>query len=93
MTATAPAITLLTQPNCALCEHAKQVLARVARDIPLTVTEVDLGSAAGRALAEQADVLFAPGVLLDGRPFGYGRLSERKLRKALTAHTAPSRTT
>lgn len=86
------AVTLLTQPNCALCEHAKQVLARVATDIPLTVTEVDLGSDDGRAMAEQADVLFAPGVLLDGRPFGYGRLSERKLRKALTAGTAPAPT-
>jgi len=29
-------------------------------------------------------VLFAPGVLLDGHPFSFGRLSERKLRKALT---------
>ena len=86
------AITLLTQPTCALCEHAKQVLARVATDFPLTVTEVDLGSDDGRALAEQADVLFAPGVLLDGRAFGYGRLSERKLRKALTASIAPAPT-
>lgn len=86
------AITLLTQPNCALCEHAKQVLARVATDIPLTVTEIDLGSQEGRALAGQADVLFAPGVLLDGRSFCSGRLSERKLRKALNASTSPAPT-
>jgi len=32
-------------------------------------------------------VLFAPGVLLDGKPFGYGRLSERKLRRALAQRT------
>jgi hypothetical protein len=37
----------------------------------------------GRDLGARAGVLFAPGVLLDGRPFGYGRLSERKLRRAL----------
>jgi hypothetical protein len=36
-----------------------------------------------RALATSAGVLFAPGLLVDGRPFGYGRLSERRLRRAL----------
>lgn len=80
-------VTLLTQPNCTLCHHAKQVLARVARDVPLEVEELDLGGDEGRRLAADAGVSFAPGVLLDGRPFGYGRVSERKLRKALAAHT------
>jgi hypothetical protein len=28
-------------------------------------------------------VLFAPGVLVDSRPFSFGRLSERKLLRAL----------
>lgn len=86
-------VTLLTQANCALCEHAKAVLARAGHDFPLTVEEIDVGSDTGRRLATEAGVLFAPGVLLDGRPFGYGRLSERKLRKALghaPARTAPA---
>ena len=76
-------VTLLTQPDCGLCEHAKHVLATVGRDHPLTVTEIDLTGAAGRALGERAGVLFAPGVLIDDEPFSYGRLSERRLRKAL----------
>lgn len=85
-------LTLLTQPNCASCEHAEQVLARVARDVPITIEEIDLGSDRGRQLAAENGVLFAPGVLLDGQPFSYGRLSERKLRKALAAapHAKPS---
>ncbi len=77
------AITLLTQADCALCEHAKGVLARVGADHPLEVTEVDLATEQGRALAAKAGVLFAPGVLVEDRPFGYGRLSERRLRRAL----------
>jgi glutaredoxin len=77
------AVTLLTQADCSLCEHAKQVLARVGEDHPLDVTEIDLASEQGRALAARAGVLFAPGVLVDGRPFGYGRLSERRLRRVL----------
>jgi hypothetical protein len=76
-------ITLLTQEDCALCEHAKDVLARVAADHPITVTEIDLRSETGAALALDAGVMFAPGVLLDGRAFSYGRLSERRLRKTL----------
>ena len=76
-------ITLLTQADCALCQHAKGVLARVGADHPLEVTEIGLESEEGRALAVQAGVLFAPGVLVDGRPFGYGRISERRLRRTL----------
>jgi len=77
------AITLLTQADCALCEHAKKVLARVGEDHPIQVTEIDVASEQGRALATGAGVLFAPGVLVDGCPFGYGRLSERRLRRSL----------
>lgn len=77
-------ITLLTQTDCHLCEHAKQVLARVGADHPLEVEEISLDADRGRALAAEAGVLFAPGILLDGAPFGFGRLSERKLRRALT---------
>ena len=82
-------ITLLTQPDCDMCNHAKTVLARVSADHPIHVAEIDLRSDTGRRLAADVGVLFAPGILLDGRPFGHGRLSERKLRRALA--TAPDR--
>lgn len=81
-------VTLLIQDNCDLCDHAKAVLDRLSQDpavpVRLQVSEVDLASKQGRQLARDAGVLFAPGVLLDGKPFAHGRLSERKLRKALT---------
>jgi len=83
-------VTLLTQADCTLCGHAKAVLARVGADHRITVAEVDLASEHGRELALAAGVMFAPGVLLDGKPFSYGRLSERKLRKALTTRTIAS---
>ncbi len=77
------AITLLTQEDCAYCEHAKAVLARVGEDHPLEVTEISLASEQGHALAARAGVPFAPGLLVEGRPFGYGRISERRLRRTL----------
>lgn len=87
-------VTLLTRPDCGLCEHAKKVIARVGADHPLEVTpeparvrrhEVSLSSAEGQQAAAAAGVLFAPGILLDDAPFSYGRLSERRLRQALSA--------
>ncbi|MBC9725001.1 glutaredoxin family protein [Streptomyces sp. TRM68367] len=80
-------ITVLTQADCALCEHAKTVLAKAGADHPLDITEIDLTSEEGRRLGAEAGVLFAPGVLLNGEPFSYGRLSERRLRRALKAAT------
>jgi glutaredoxin len=86
---TAPVqITLLTQPSCAMCELAKEILTRLGDEYPLSVSEVDLASDDGRRLAGDAGVLFAPGVLVDGQPFSYGRLSERKLRRLLDRNTA-----
>lgn len=76
-------ITLLTQDDCAFCDDAKHVLHRVGSEFPLQVNEVGLASEEGQTLARAAGVLFAPGVLLDGEPFSYGRLSERKLRRTL----------
>jgi glutaredoxin len=82
------AVTLMTQADCALCERAKQVLARVGRDHPLAIEEISLDTPAGRELAVRDGVLFAPGILLDGELFGYGRLSEKKLRKELDRRKA-----
>ncbi|MGI8537328.1 MAG: glutaredoxin family protein [Mycobacteriales bacterium] len=78
-------VTLLTSEDCLMCQHAKKVLADVGRDHQLDIEEVALDTERGRRLATEHGVLFAPGVLLDGRAFGYGRLSERKLRRALAA--------
>lgn len=81
-------VTLLTQSNCGLCEQAKEVLDRLAAEFPLVVEVVDLTSDRGRQLAQGSGMAFPPGVLLDGRPFSYGRLSERKLRRELERHPA-----
>jgi glutaredoxin len=86
---TAPVeITLLTQAACAYCDHAKDVLHRVGMDYPLRIIEIDLATDEGLQLARRAGVIFAPGVLIDGEPFSYGRLSERKLRRSVGTRAA-----
>jgi glutaredoxin len=84
-------VTLLTQRHCALCDHAKDVLARVGQQYRLRIIEASLDSEDGRQLAAYAGVLFAPGVLIEGQLFSFGRLSERRLVRDLdrriAAHT------
>ena len=82
-------ITVLTQPDCAFCERAADVLARVSHDHPLAVRHVPLDSDEGRALSQRHGVLFAPGVFLDGQLLSYGRLSERRLRRQLARRSSP----
>ena len=81
-------VLLLTQPACDFCDHAKAVLARLQQEFELNVEVADLDSPDGRRLAQTLAIVFAPGVLLDGELFSYGRLSERKLRKELQQRTA-----
>ena len=81
-------ITIVTTADCAFCEQAKQVLERVAADVQVAVREVPLDSPEGRRIAERVAAPFLPVVLLDGEAFSYGRLSERRLRKALAGQVS-----
>lgn len=76
-------ITIVTTADCVFCEQAKDVLARVGNEAAIVVREVPLDSAEGRQISQKAAALFPPVVLLDGEALSYGRLSERRLRKAL----------
>lgn len=76
-------VVLLTKKDCELCEQAKRLLHQVRDELRLDVREVALESEEGDRLSLRAAVPFPPVVFLDGEAFSYGRLSERKLRKAL----------
>lgn len=80
-------VVLLTKPDCDLCDGAKAVLARLQSEFDLRVREVALESEHGTLLATRADALFPPVLVIDGEPVLYGRLSERRVRKALSATT------
>lgn len=86
-------MTLLTQPECAFCEHAAAMLERLARDYRLDVSSLELASPEGRALAERGGIMFPPGIFLDDEAFSYGRPSERKLRRELDRRKARRPTT
>ena len=75
--------TLVTAPECHLCEHARQVLSRLQRAWPLVVDEVGWSSAEGQTLVRRDGVPFPPALYVGGELHGYGRLSEGRLRRLL----------
>jgi len=75
--------TLVTTPDCHLCEHARTVLERVLADRLTAIDEMDWNAADGSALVKRDGVAFAPAVYIEGKLCGYGRLSEGALRKWL----------
>jgi len=74
--------TLVTTPDCHLCDHARTVLERVLAD-RLAIEEMDWNAADGSALVKRDGVPFAPAVYIEGKLCGYGRLSEGALRNWL----------
>ena len=83
-------VTLLTQTSCTFCDQAKETLARLSRERPFEMEEISLETEEGRALGERHGVVFAPGVLVNGAFFSFGRLSERKLRRELQRYSGTS---
>jgi hypothetical protein len=76
-------ITLVVSAHCELCDHARDVLDRLSQELALDVEVLSLDSPRGREVAVASGMAFPPAVLIDGEPFCYGRLSERKLRRDL----------
>jgi thiol-disulfide isomerase/thioredoxin len=78
---------LVTAPDCHFCHSAIDILAKLSRDFPLDVEEIDLESERGQDLAARHGIMFPPGILLDDGYVGFGRPSERKLRRLLEARS------
>jgi Glutaredoxin-like domain (DUF836) len=75
-------ITLLTRPGCHLCAEARLVIARVAAELGVRWDERDItASAADTELYSE----MIPVTLIDGVQHDFWRVSEDRLRAALSA--------
>jgi hypothetical protein len=83
MTMSASRLVYLTAPDCAFCADGRAIVNGLARETGLEVEELPWDSPRGKALVDRDGVFFPPAVYLDDRLLGYGRVSERKLRKQL----------
>ena len=82
-------LTLLTAEGCHYCAHAREVLATLGKEWALEVEEIPLHSAEGSRRALRDGIVFPPGLYVNDALFGYGRLSEGKLRRRLTDMSTP----
>ena len=83
---------MLTKDDCKFCEEAKAILRRLGDEFQLRISTDDIGLPRGQAIALNGGLLFPPGIVIEGRPFSYGRPSERKLRRELERISAGTRT-
>ncbi len=75
-----PRITLLGKPGCHLCDDARVVIDRVAVDLGVGWTEVDITTDAGLREKWWDQI---PVTLVDGVQHDFWRVDEARLRKAL----------
>jgi glutaredoxin len=75
-------ITLLGKPGCHLCEDAREIISRVAGELGVPWDEVDIDSS--DELRERYWEMI-PVTLIDGVQHDFWRVSEDRLREALTA--------
>ncbi len=78
-------IVLVTAKRCHFCDDATKLLDELADRYPIRVRTVPLDGDEGTAIAARYRVPFPPVLLIDGTYFGHGRISRRKLVKALDA--------
>jgi Glutaredoxin-like domain (DUF836) len=74
-------ITLLSRPGCHLCDDARAVIARVAGDLGVPWQERDIAGSPDD-LRAYGDMI--PVTLIDGVQHDFWRVSEDRLRAALT---------
>jgi hypothetical protein len=77
-------ITLLSRPGCHLCDDAREVIRRVAEDLGASWEERDITLSAVD-LREYWDKI--PVTLVDGVQHDFWRVSEARLRSALTTQS------
>jgi Glutaredoxin-like domain (DUF836) len=75
-------ITLLTRPGCHLCDEARAVITRVTADLGVSWQERDI-TGSESDLRAYRDMI--PVTLIDGVQHDFWRVSEQRLRAALSA--------
>lgn len=79
------AVTLVDAKDCHYCKLAHDILDDLKARYPIEVEAVDMESARGRDLVARSRVPFPPLLLIEGRYFGHGRISRKKLERHLVA--------
>jgi hypothetical protein len=73
--------------QCHFCADAATVLDDLSRRYPIRIRRLDLTSPEGAEVVRRSGAPFPPVVFVEGRLFGHGRISARKLEQQLAGLT------
>ena len=76
-------LTLVTAIDCHLCDHARNVARRLASDFAINIDEISWESPEADQVRRDG-VPFPPALYAGDQLLGYGRISERGVRRRLT---------
>ena len=76
-------LTLVTTADCHLCDHARNVVQRLAADLEIEVDEIAWESPEAEVVRRDG-VPFPPALYAGDELIGYGRISEGGVRRRLT---------
>ena len=76
-------ITIVDATDCHYCERAHELLTELRSRLPIEIKRIHMESPEGRNLIAGHRVPFPPLLLVDGRYFGHGRISKKKLEREL----------
>ena len=82
------AVTIYSRPGCHLCDEMKSVVARVARNIPLSVEEIDISTDPALEARYGAEI---PVLMVNGRKAAKYRVREDELIDVLRGRNASGR--
>ena len=74
---------MVTSEACHFCEAAQELIAALSDEYPIRLRAVDILAAEGHQIMRHNRVPFPPALLVAGEFHGYGRISERRLRRHL----------
>ncbi|WP_046471796.1 glutaredoxin family protein [Allosalinactinospora lopnorensis] len=75
-------ITMIGKPGCHLCDEALRIIERVAADLGVSYDVRDITEAPPEERDEYWEKI--PVTFVDGKPHDFWRVSEKRLRAALT---------
>jgi len=75
-------LTLVTATDCHLCDHARSVARRLATDLAININEIPWESREADQVRRDG-VPFPPALYAGDELLGYGRISERGIRRRL----------
>ena len=81
-------LSYLTTPDCHLCAHGREIVHALVTDLGLSVEEIPWADERAAALITRDGVPFPPALYAGDRLLGFGRLSERRLRRSLEVVSA-----